>query len=85
MKTKMEILMLVLALAVGVLVGTAQGGEVYGDPGWSYIYEGDQANTTNLDGTWDHDNGSDQLDTSDWEIGGGGETEFAIGFESFRQ
>ena len=41
---------------------------LYGEPigGWDYIYQGDAAadggNFTSLDGTWDHDNGSDQWD-----------------------
>ena len=43
--------------------------------GWNYIYEGDQASYASdgegfasLDGTWSHDNGSDQWDGS--AIGG---------------
>jgi len=55
--------------------GMAFGGVDYGDPdgGWTYIYTGDAAapgaDYTALDGTWNHDNGSDQWDES--EIGTG--------------
>lgn len=45
------------------------------DGGWNYLYEGDQADYApdgegfaSLDGTWSHDNGSDQWDGS--AIGG---------------
>ena len=61
----------VLSLTAGI----AMAGIDYGDPdgGWTYIYTGDAAapgaDFTALDGTWDHDNGSDQWDES--EIGTG--------------
>ncbi|MFZ2146104.1 MAG: hypothetical protein WAV28_02695, partial [Sedimentisphaerales bacterium] len=64
----------VLALSLGA--GVAVGGVDYADPlgGWTYIYTGDTgspgAGFTALDGTWSHDNGSDQWDES--EIGSGG-------------
>jgi hypothetical protein len=63
----------VLALSLGA--GVAVGGVDYADPlgGWTYIYTGDTgspgAGFTALDGTWSHDNGSDQWDES--EIGSG--------------
>ena len=63
----------VLALSLGV--GVAVGGVDYADPlgGWTYIYTGDAgapgAGFTALDGTWSHDNGSDQWDGT--EIGAG--------------
>ena len=52
--------------------GAAVAGIVYPDPagGWTYIYTGDAAiagpadNFDSLDGTWDHDNSSDQWDGS---------------------
>jgi hypothetical protein len=49
----------VLALAAGPAIG----GVAYPDPagGWTYVYTGEQA-AVDLDGTWDHDNGSDQWD-----------------------
>ncbi len=55
----------------------SQAAEAYPDPpgGWNYLYNGDQLQVgesgsgfTSLDGTWSHDNGSDQFDGS--EIGG---------------
>jgi len=63
----------VLAMSLGA--GLALGGVDYADPlgGWTYIYTGDigapGAGFTALDGTWSHDNGSDQWDES--EIGSG--------------
>ena len=53
----------------------ALGGAYYEDPpgGWTYIYTGDSAapgaGFTALDGTWSHNNGSDQWDRT--EIGSG--------------
>ena len=53
----------------------AVGGVDYADPlgGWTYIYTGDAgapgADFTALDGTWSHDNGSDQWDET--QIGTG--------------
>jgi len=64
-------LVLVLALTTSVAVA----GVEFGDPdgGWTYVYTGDAAapgaDFTALDGTWNHDNGSDQWDES--EIGSG--------------
>jgi len=48
---------------VGLASGKALAGVDYQDPagGWTYIYTGD-AGGASLDGTWDHDNGSDQYD-----------------------
>ncbi|MGD8499722.1 MAG: LamG domain-containing protein [Phycisphaerales bacterium] len=59
-----------LILVLGLAAGVAVAGIDYGDPdgGWAYIYTGDAA-AADLDGTWDHDNGSDQWDES--EIGAG--------------
>jgi len=54
---------------------SALAGIDYGEPdgGWTYIYTGDAAapgaDFTALDGTWNHDNGSDSWDES--EIGSG--------------
>jgi hypothetical protein len=50
--------------------GAAVGGVAYPAPDgwWTYIYTGNTAGNT-LDGTWDHDNGSDEWDGS--EIGSG--------------
>ncbi len=65
-----------LATLLGTLVlvfGTTFAGELYKDPagGWAYIYHGEEAEAgeedsgfTSLDGTWSHDNGSDQWDGS---------------------
>jgi len=57
-------------LVLGFAAGAAVAGIDYGDPdgGWTYIYTCDAA-AADLDGTWDHDNGSDQWDES--EIGAG--------------
>ena len=52
--------------------GAAWGGVDFPDPvgGWTYVYTGDDdtagpaGNFDSLDGTWDHDNGSDQWDGS---------------------
>jgi len=52
------------------IVASAYGGVDFPDPtgGWTYIYTGDDATAggpfESLDGTWDHDNGSDQWDGS---------------------
>jgi len=64
-----------LVFALSLIAGTTIAGVDYGDPdgGWTYVYTGDAAapgaDFTALDGTWDHDNGSDQWDGS--EIGTG--------------
>ena len=62
-------------LAVPTVSMTAQLSFSPPDGGWNYIYEGDQADYApdgegfaSLDGTWSHDNGSDQWDGS--AIGG---------------
>jgi hypothetical protein len=58
----------VLVLAFGLTSGVARAGLLYGDPagGWTYMYTGDAAagggGYTALDGTWSHDNGSDEWD-----------------------
>jgi thioredoxin 1 len=63
----------VLVMSLGA--GVAVGGVDYEDPpgGWTYIYTGDSAapggGFTALDGTWSHNNGSDQWDET--EIGSG--------------
>ena len=55
---------------IGLLANTAVAGIAYGDPagGWTYTYGGEDADAggpfESLDGTWDHDNGSDQWDGS---------------------
>jgi hypothetical protein len=65
------------ALLIAVWVGrlNAQVAFTAPDGGWNYIYQGDEGayaaegeGFTSLDGTWSHDNGSDQWDGS--EIGG---------------
>jgi len=62
-------------LALSLSAGVAVGGVDYADPlgGWTYIYTGDAgtpgADFTALDGTWSHDNGSDQWDET--QIGAG--------------
>ncbi|MHC4204172.1 MAG: LamG domain-containing protein [Planctomycetota bacterium] len=56
----------VLSLTAGVVMAGIDYGEP--DGGWAYIYNGDVA-APDLDGTWDHDNGSDSWDES--EIGSG--------------
>ncbi len=71
-------------LALSLTAGVAVGGVEYAEPlgGWTYIYTGEQAQVGDpdgtqgfnaLDGTWSHENGSDEFDITDWEIGGGGE------------
>ncbi len=50
-------------------LSVAQAGVVYDDPdgGWSYLFTGEDADGDDfaaLDGTWDHDNGSDAWDSS---------------------
>jgi len=60
---------------LGLSAGVAVAGVDYEDPegGWTYIYTGDAgaagSGFTALDGTWSHDNASDQWDES--EIGSG--------------
>jgi len=54
-------------LVMRLTVGVAQGGVAYpvSDAWWTYIYKGETAGAAAgaaLDGTWDHDNGSDQWD-----------------------
>ncbi len=62
-------------LAMSLCTDVAVGGVNYEDPpgGWTYIYAGDSAapgaGFTALDGTWSHNNGSDQWDET--EIGSG--------------
>ncbi|MGB2861690.1 MAG: hypothetical protein WBC05_00060, partial [Sedimentisphaerales bacterium] len=69
--TYLAYLILVMSLCTDVTVG----GVNYEDPpgGWTYIYTGDSAASgagfNALDGTWSHDNGSDQWDET--EIGSG--------------
>jgi len=54
---------------------TAFGGVDYAEPvgGWTYIYTGDAAapggDFSALDGTWSHDNGSDQWDETEIGVG----------------
>ena len=62
-------------LMLSLFTCTASGGVDYAEPigGWTYIYTGDAAapgaDFSALDGTWSHDNGSDQWDET--EIGAG--------------
>lgn len=64
-----------LVFTLSLFSSVAIAGVDFGDPdgGWTYIYSGDAAapgaGYTALDGTWTHDNGSDQWDES--EIGSG--------------
>ena len=64
-----------LILVMSLCSDAAVGGVYYEDPpeGWTYIYTGDSAapgaDFNALDGTWSHDNGSDQWDET--EIGSG--------------
>ena len=65
----MRKLMLLTVVSVFCLsLGVAHAGLAYPDPiaGWTYTYTGDAASGgggyTALDGTWSHDNGSDQWD-----------------------
>ncbi len=61
-----------VAIAVLAMAGTCNAGLAYSDPagGWDYTFDGDAAlagptgSFDSLDGTWDHDNGSDQWDGS---------------------
>ncbi|UCG56938.1 MAG: hypothetical protein JSU70_19000 [Phycisphaerales bacterium] len=57
------ILPISVVTAMCLLCGPAAAGIVYpGSPGWwEYMYTGEQA-TAGLDGTWNHDNGSDEWD-----------------------
>jgi len=61
---------ILFVIVLSLTAGAALAGVDYGDPdgGWTYIYTGDAA-AVDLDGTWDHDNGSDSWDES--EIGSG--------------
>src|SRR5437867_7423606 len=70
--------LLVACLCLGLLrTSDGYAGQAFPDPpgGWTYIYNGDKlmvgdvnSGFTSLDGTWSHDNGSDQWDGS--TIGG---------------
>jgi len=61
---------LLWALVLGLINSPVVAGVLYNDPvgGWRYIYTGDAAvagptnNFDSLDGTWDHNNGSDDWD-----------------------
>jgi hypothetical protein len=60
---------LLAAWGAFVFMDQADAGIMYGDPagGWSYLYTGDEVSGTDgeaLDGTWDHENGSDEWDGS---------------------
>ncbi|MHC4744020.1 MAG: hypothetical protein ACYS8Z_19045, partial [Planctomycetota bacterium] len=59
----------ILVLATLATCGVSRAGVAYEDPtgGWTYTYHGDSAAAgsggyTALDGTWSHDNNSDQWD-----------------------
>jgi hypothetical protein len=59
----------VLSILFLIFTGTTAAGVMYTDPfgGWTYTYNGDAAAAgssgfDSLDGTWSHDNGSDQWD-----------------------
>lgn len=47
--------------AISLVCGTAQAVSAPPADAWHYVFEGDAAGPA-LDGTWDHDNGSDQWD-----------------------
>ena len=53
-------------------------GQAYLDPGWTYLYDGNSAAAGSgsgfdaLDGTWNHDNGSDQWDGTGIGVGAPG-------------
>ena len=75
------------AFALSLGAGVAVGGIEYADPlgGWTYIYTGDSA-AADLDGTWDHDNGSDEWDSSQIGVAGtepGGVSDLTEGNTNF--
>lgn len=60
-------LAVVVAVSMWTVAAPGWAGVAYNPPpgGWTYTYDGDAdagAADTALDGTWDHDNGSDQWD-----------------------
>ncbi|MBM3835422.1 MAG: hypothetical protein FJ403_19530 [Verrucomicrobia bacterium] len=74
---KKQFLKCLAVLGAGMISSSVLAGVAYPDPagGWTYIYNGDKdtagdpnSGFTSLDGTWSHDNGSDQFDGS--KIGG---------------
>jgi hypothetical protein len=74
---KKQFLQLLALLCCGLIASSVSAGVAYPNPpgGWTYIYNGDKdtagepdSGFTSLDGTWSHDNGSDQFDGS--KIGG---------------
>ena len=80
----------VLTLGAAIL-GPAQDSWREPEDGWPYAYEasqgegddgGDGTGFTSLDGTWSHDNGSDQWDGSDFAGGAPGGVEILEGEES---
>jgi hypothetical protein len=69
MKLQLRVVSLFAVALVVMACGPALAGVSYPDPsgGWTYTYEGADAIAgagvfDSLDGTWDHDNGSDQWD-----------------------
>lgn len=76
-KQSLGLLTLSTLFCSGLIASSASAGVAYPNPpgGWTYIYNGDKdtagepnSGFTSLDGTWSHDNGSDQFDGS--KIGG---------------
>ncbi|MBI2947241.1 MAG: hypothetical protein HYY23_06315, partial [Verrucomicrobia bacterium] len=74
---KKQSLQLLTLICSGLVSASVSAGVAYPDPpgGWKYIYNGDKdtvgepnSGFTSLDGTWSHDNGSDEFDGS--KIGG---------------
>ncbi|MCA9217081.1 MAG: hypothetical protein KDB27_28630 [Planctomycetales bacterium] len=59
----MKIYPLTFLVALAAVLPSAQAGVAYKDPdgGWAYLYDG-ILDDESLDGTWDHDNGSDAWD-----------------------
>jgi len=60
---------LFIVSVMGFACGVVYAGVDYPDPagGWAYVYDGtavSPSSTSALDGTWNHDNGSDQWDGS---------------------
>lgn len=72
-----KLVIAVVGLLSALTIENASGAIAFSDPagGWTYIYNGDKdtagdpgSGFTSLDGTWSHDNGSDEWDGS--KIGG---------------
>jgi len=63
--THTKLATLVLSLLIAVVPTAAPAGIAYPEPagGWTYVFDGDSAQP-DLDGTWNHNNTSDQWDNS---------------------